>query len=455
MVQNMTRKTNSLGHPADPEVVAPSNSALIRHFLISAVGNLVLPLATLLTAPILARSLGVEGRGELAGAVAPFMLATAIATIGIPDALTFFVARSSEVRAKLLHRAFLILLLSGTLATVFVAAFASYLSEVQTNVSSLMLVSCISIIPTLGVAALRGAASGNHEWTRVTSERIISAAIRIIALVILAFTSSLNPLTGVIVMTASPVIGGLAYLKRRNRDESTKPPGARIGYKFILQYGSKVWVGSVSGILLSRIDQVLLTPLAGVEELGIYAVAVNISEVPLILSAAITAVLFTADARSNNNDLVGRAARIGGLLAITAALAVGLPMSFWVPWLFGEEFASAVFPAALLLAAVALGTPGSQAGAVLSARGTPELRSYSLLIACAVNIALVLLLAREYGAVGAATATVAGNLLASLLNIVFLRVRHGVPMRHFFGIRLADWAVIGSNVRRVLRLERK
>jgi O-antigen/teichoic acid export membrane protein len=130
-----------------------------------------------------------------------------------------------------------------------------------------------------------------------------------------------------------------------------------------------------------------------------------------------------------------------------------------VPWLFGSEFSQAVPVLEILLLGVVVGNPGSIAGAGLSARGRPELRSWSLVIAVAVNIGLLVLLVPMFGAIGAAWATAVGNLIAGGLNIVWLRVFFGIPISTFLAPRVSDFSFIGGVVRgqlqRFLPLPRK
>ena len=69
-------------------------SALRRGVAISTFGNLIAPAAGLITAPILAQSLGVVGRGDVAAATTPLLLATSVLTLGL-----LLLYRSSPIRA--------------------------------------------------------------------------------------------------------------------------------------------------------------------------------------------------------------------------------------------------------------------------------------------------------------------------------------------------------------------
>jgi O-antigen/teichoic acid export membrane protein len=419
-------------------------ASLTRHVGVSALGQLVMPLSALVAAPILARVLGVEGRGELAAAVAPMMLAATLATVGMPDALTYFVARRPEVLRGALRFAGLLGTVAGILTTALIVLLAPALSAGDSGLATMMTVASIAIVPALGVAALRGAAAGLHQWGSVTLERSIGALLRTAGLVLLALVGWLDPLTAVLVTAYSPLLGALAYLPLR-REARSHAPSVKGGE--LLGYGGRVWAGAVAGLLLSRLDQVLMTVLAGSHELGLYSVAVNVSDVPLILTGAITGVIFTAEAKLGDNARLHAAARVAGLLSLTTALLLILPMAVWLPWVFSQRFADATLPAAILLLASVAGTPGSLAGAALSARGNPGLRSISLLVACAVNVLLLLWMAPALGAVGAALAMLAGNLLAAYGNILLLWRRHGVPPAGFLSLRRSDLVLLAGALR--------
>lgn len=64
-----------------------------QSMITATIRNLVVPLSALATAPILAYSLGVEERGELAAATVPLFLFISLASVGLPEATTYLVAR--------------------------------------------------------------------------------------------------------------------------------------------------------------------------------------------------------------------------------------------------------------------------------------------------------------------------------------------------------------------------
>lgn len=398
------------------------------------------PLAGLASAPILAQSLGVDGRGMLAGATAPLLLISAVATLGVPDAVTYFVAKSPSRVLHIQLRAVLLLCLSGVVATAVSLILAPVLAGPDTSLASLISLASMAIIPTILVSALRGTAAGLGLWKLVALERAIGPLVRLLAIIALVVTDNLSLLLAVAVLAFSPVVGGLAYLSLRSHPADREHVSPSM--KSIAGYGARVWFGAMAGVLLMRLDQVLLVPLSSATELGLYVVAVTISELPLVVNSAVREVVFASDARSSENTRLTRAARLSFLVCALIALFLGSTAAWWLPMLFGDEFAPALPVLLVLLVAVCLGIPGSVAGAGLSGRGRPHLRSWALVVACVVNVTLFLVLAPALGALGAALATLAANLFSSNLNIIQFCRRFDVRFWDFYAVTTSDIGVI-------------
>lgn len=414
-----------------------------RSMTITLAGNLFPPLVALASGPILAHALGVEGRGAVAAATAPLGLAIALLTFGIPEAVSYAVARHPRlVRAAARHGAGLIVL-AGLFATAALLLAREWLSGGDPDIQHLMVVASFAVMPTLLLGVVRGIASGLQRWSMVAWEKVLASGLRLLVLIPLWLTDNLTPFTATVVLAAMPVMGALAYLRLPRRlPEPEEDVEGVASSRALMGYGLRLWIGTISGILLSRVDQTLMTPLSSAYQLGLYVVAVNVSELPLVIHRAVRDVTFVTDASRSVDSRLATASRVSTLICTTAALGLGLTMHWWLPVLFGAEFAPAVPIAAVLLLGVVLGTPGSIAGAGLTARGRPGLRSIALVIACLGNIALVVWLVPIYGAMGAAWATVFGYVASGLLNQYFLKRLFGVSMLSFFGVRRSDLATL-------------
>lgn len=435
----MTRKTG--GPAVEDRTKAKGGTA--RSMTITLVGNLFPPVVALASGPILAQSLGVDGRGAVAAATAPLGLAIALMTFGVPEAVSYAVARHPRLVRVAARNGALIVVLAGLLATGAVFAAREWLSGGDLEIQKLMAVASLAVLPTLLLGILRGIASGLQRWAMVAWEKVLASALRLAVLVPLWLTDHLTPFTATVVLAVMPVMGALAYLTLPRRLPPAEPDTDGVAStRALTGYGLRLWIGTISGILLSRVDQTIMTPLSSAYELGLYVVAVNVSELPLVIHRAVRDVTFVTDASRSEDARLAAAARISTLICTVVALVLGGTMIWWLPLLFGEEFAPAVPIAWLLLVAVVVSTPGSIAGAGLSARGRPGLRSIALVIACVLNIGLLVLLVPTYGAMGAAWATLLGYVVSSGLNQWFLRRLFGVSILSFYGVRRSDLTIL-------------
>ncbi len=412
----------------------------------SSLANLATPLSALATAPILAQVLGVDGRGAVAASTAPLVLLTTAALLGIPESLTHLVANDPRVGPRALLRALMAVLVVGLIATAGAVIAADFTSGGDDRVARLTVLASLATVPALIVGVLRGYAAGLQRWAAVNAEKYIGAAVRLGGIGGLAVADSLTITSATLVIAIAPTLAATAYIRivvrRVEPDQHPAGDPPRL-LRRLLSYALRIWLGTLAGVLLSRVDQLLLTPLSGLAQLGLYVVAVNVSDVALIFNNAVRDVVFASQSRSTSRSEVGlQAARMSGLIAacVGGALAISLP--FWVGFVFGEEFTAAIVPALVLIFAGVSGVPGSIAGAMLSAAGRPELRSYSMLAAAVVNVAALVALAPSYGAMGASLATLLGSVVASTGNLLHARRTMRLPIRQFYGVRRSDLSIL-------------
>jgi len=410
---------------------------LVRSVFRNAVGNLAGPIGGLLSAPVLAQAVGVDGRGAVAAVSAPILLAAVIAGFGLPDAMTYFVARSPGVMRRIRRRVIVLAMATATATATVVALGAPVLLADPPSRELLAVLAASTIVPSAVIGVLRAHAAGLGRWGAISIERTAGPLLRLIAFLALSATHRLDVTTASIVMVAAPLVAGLIYLRDVRLPVPTAVSSAP-AHRTLLDYGARAWFGTLAGAVVMRLDQVLMVPLSSSEQLGLYAVAVTISELPLVATSAVREVLLTSDARSEDDHALARAARLAAMASASAAAALCAGAPWWLPRLFGQDFAAAVPPMVILAAAVVIGVPGSIAGAALSARGLPHLRSISLLIAAVIGTTLVVVVVPTWGAVGGAAATFVCNVVGGWANVAHLVRRSSLTWADFLLPSRAD-----------------
>jgi O-antigen/teichoic acid export membrane protein len=405
--------------------------ARYRKYLAFGASNLAVPVATIVTAPLLAQALGVDGRGELAAAAAPLLLVVQAATVGIPEAITYLSA-SRRFPERLLERTGMVLLfIAGAFGAIGIYFFSTGYF-VEPSARDALVATAPAACPALAVGALRAAAAAREDWFAIATEKTLNGSLQLVGIVILFATGNLSILAAALVIGYAPALSGVTYLLRRRPHVADERIRTSTVVRGIASYGPRVWVGSLSGILMFRLDQVLMVPLSNAGQLGLYVVAVTIGEAPLVISRAVRDVMLAKDSREPSFDLLTRAARLAFYMCAGLVAGVLASMVWAVPLLFGDEFVGVYPSLTVILIGVLLGVPGSVAGSGLMARNRAGVRSWCLVAAAIVNVCLVLLLVPEWGALGAATATLVGNVIAGFGALVAMHVMFGVPFWSFF-----------------------
>lgn len=406
---------------------------------ISAVGNFIPPAVGLATAPILATALGPTGRGELAAVTTALVLTVSISSLGLPQALIYFSARKGRDHRQLVFKITAALGIIGLMATACLYSLSETLSGGNVQLARLISYAGFAISPALILASLRGVASGVQAWTLVAGEKLISSGLRLTAIVVAYNLSLLTVENATFIVAVTTFIGILAYfpLPRLVRSH-TSAVEMEPTWREIMPLSATFWIGVATGALLARIDQILLLPLAGAEELGIYAVAVSISEMALLFNYAVNAVINAREAHRPDIESLAMAARISSLVTGFGCVALGTLCIWAVPFLFGQNFSDVVPTVWILLAGIAFGNAGTVVGSGLNGRGRPGLRSTSLSIALAANIGCLFLLAPLWGAIGAAISTTIASIVFAIINFLIFQRTYQVKATNFLGIRKED-----------------
>src|SRR4051812_10200179 len=312
-------------------------SAMVR----LAISNLAIPASAVLTGPILARSLGPAGRGALAAVLTPIALSTYVLNFGVPEALTYVVAKGRATTATANRLALVLGAIIGTLCAGGLIALTPVLLQKYPHQQTLFIVLSLLLPLEIAVGMLRYVAQARGRFELMTRERWFSVLSRLVLIAGAALAGTLTVAAAAWFTHGTAVLATLLLLpilwarESDKADEREPPP---VVTRFVMRYGLTTWVGTVGGVLVMRLDQVLLTPLAGPKELGYYAVAVSVAEVPLLGLLAVRDVIFSASTDRDDPHLVARATRATVLLAVPLCLLGILLAPVLLPPVFGAGF---------------------------------------------------------------------------------------------------------------------
>lgn len=198
----------------------------------------------------------------------------------------------------------------------------------------------------------------------------------------------------------------------------------------LLKKGWPLLLSAVAIAIYMRIDQILLREMMGNSEVGIYSVAVRISEIWYFVPIAIMASLFpvlTAAKKKNETHYYRRfkqTFRLMLLLSLTVAVLMTFLSDWLVLLLYGEPYAEAGSVLAIHIWAGVPVAVGLATTPWLIIEGLTNISFQKTVFGAVVNVVLNLILIPLYGAVGAAIATVIAYFCATLLwHVIDPRMR--------------------------------
>jgi O-antigen/teichoic acid export membrane protein len=204
-------------------------------------------------------------------------------------------------------------------------------------------------------------------------------------------------------------------------------------------------------MVLARLSQFLVAPLSDVEQLGLLVVAITIADVPFIFTGAVREVLFSAESAQGNPDRLAQVSRLTMLVSVLGSAVLAATLPLWIGPLFGRAFEAAIVPTWLTLLSQVISIPGVLAGVGLASSGRPGVRSAAQVIALFGNLVGLLALVPSLGALGAALAGIAGNVLATGFALVLVRRSLGMSVLDLVLPRGRDFAFLVGQVGGILR----
>lgn len=372
--------------------------------------------------PIVARAIGPDGRGVTATVVAAGYIIPIVVAVGVPTELRRRAATADFHESVRTSRLWALLTVVPSLLLALV------LGE--------LLFSSLPDGPRMAAIVCLIAAPLTVSW--MCDNSVLVATGRFRALVMLQLAQPASFALTVLVLWATRTatvtsvlwanLGGTLLTFLLGILLNRVPLRGKAASLRDLQRQSVRYAGSaVAEAASNRLDQVLILPLIGAFEAGIYSVAVTISSLPIALGYAFGAAYFPVMARAHE----AAEARTVSAIAIRQSLVVtllsiGLASAFVplaIPWVFGPSFAPAILPTLISLVGSVAMVVGFVATQLLSAEGRGGTMTTVQVVALGVAIGSLVILGPLWGAVGASVASALGFTLVALLTVRAL----GVP----------------------------
>jgi O-antigen/teichoic acid export membrane protein len=298
---------------------------------------------SLLSAPVLAHTLGADGRGVIAACVAPVQVLGWIGFLGLPRPLAVNVVSNNRIN----YGSVFWLSVLGIIGTLSLNVGATVLSggdsriEIGIRIFSPLLV--FSGFAQLGAESLH-LRSKFLYWNILRSSSLIIPSISTIALYLSGHLTITSAVGSLFLGQLFYVVGGFCASVPALRNLK---PGMHQDWGFSLKF----WSATVFDSLGGRLDQVLLAALVSTVQLGSYAVAVTCASASGALTQAFNHVAFPGHLSSEDSSSnYKRQALIGIGTSTLSGSAVVAVVALYGTKIFGPTFDDLAAISAILVA---------------------------------------------------------------------------------------------------------
>jgi len=393
--------------------------------------NIVIAAFGFVTGILSARLLGPTGRGELAAIQTFPSFIAAVAMLGMPEAVVFFISRKPHKSGELLASALAVVAIF--LIPIYGLGWFLLPVFLKTQDPQVLLAARIYLA---GVMIAFTANGIPHQLLRAVGSwkpwNLIRILPNVIWLITLLSALILSPMANPVRLSQIFIVGQWFILLPTwilVKKHLVQPVKINIQhFKPMLRYGLPVALSLIPQTLNLRMDQILMAAFLPPAQLGQYVVAVSWSAATSPILNAVGPVLFpTLGALSDpakKARLLSAITLRFGLLVIVITIAISVITPAMIPMLFGGQFQQAVTPAIILVVANAVLSLNTLFTEALKGMGLTGKVLTADLIGLAATAILLLVLIPRYGITGAAVASLAVYLFVCAILAYFVRSQY-------------------------------
>jgi O-antigen/teichoic acid export membrane protein len=393
------------------------------------------------------RALGPTDRGIyvyltlLSGFLLPF------ASIGFGASIIFFVSSGRYAARDIAFSCWFVGAVQGCLCALVVAALlhCGCLGKTASETPVVLFYAMLSVLPLQGASMMVSRLLLGTSWFRahnmMTVAGPLSSITLMFVLVVLLRWGIVGAVVSSVVVSLVTSVGTMLLVCIRFT------PVWAIRRRFVMEglgYGVRAWMGDIALRVNLRLDQFILGMWVSPSVLGVYALAVNLSELLWVVPDSLGLVAFNklagAQHERDRQRFVGRLHRV--LVAFTAASAVLLSAIGWwaIPLAYGERFADASLYLLLLVpgtvAMITMKVVTKYFGAVSS----PATSSAVIGVGALVSVLGYSVFVPLGGATGAAVVCSVAYVASGLCGYVLYRSRIAPASPAFFQLTRDDVA---------------
>ncbi len=405
--------------------------------------NALILVCGVLTSLLSAWALGPAGRGDLLIVMLWPPVCALLATFGLTQAHRYWAAKDPSCVSMLFSNAILFSLVVGLAALALAEIIIPHLvGQRSPEVMRLVRIYLLNIPAALVQFLMIGLLEGSRRFGWAGTSRLLTFVVQAASYLVLWSFNHLTVETAAFSAMAGQFAAMFLSLFAVWRQLRPRWQPSWLQWRNAVHYGLRGYPGTVADFATLRMDQLLLGGLASSTAIGLYFVAVRLSEITAILAGSV------ADAVMPEVAAAKHSARADNLLARSLRLTVYTHLIVLVPlWLaaphilrivYGASFSAAGGTFRILLIASVVLTAGGIAVSGLNGFGHPGLSTIARVSSAAVTVVALLTLLPRFGIAGAAMASLLGYTVMMIVAFIALLRQRECSLWSYLKPRISD-----------------
>ncbi len=402
----------------DGLIASENSSPIIGRRFASQIGwtivvRLLMTAVSVLAGIVVARWLGAESIGQLAVINVSVVILVQLGSAGLPSANTYFIAKDTKYLFTVALNSLLFTVVVGAVLafglTIMATTRPEWFGFVAPGLIGIAAMSIpFQLIGLIGLNIFLAVGDVKRFNLLDLAGQSFVLVNAIVALIILrSDLLTLVFLNAVASAGAGIVIASLVGKygsKLRNGFASWRFDLRLLGR--MVRYGMKFHVSILAAALIFRADLLVVNHFHGAAEAGIYSVAAQVATMLMLLPGVIATLLFPrlTVAEDTRGETTSRVTRITAFVMLFICLAA-VPISFFLPAVYGPAFAGVSVQLLILLPGVYLIGVQSILAQYFNAIGLPPTIPALWLITLFAHVILLIVLVPSLGGRGAALAS--------------------------------------------------
>jgi len=374
-------------------------------------------LLPLFMSPIVARELGPSDRGTYGACIAAVTLIPIVVGLGVPLAVRRRASVESypEIVRSVYILVPILVVPAGLLACVVRFVFVPDLSTVDS----------FALVATVAISTLTVLTLSIQSVLIVRRQYLRIAGLQSVQTIFIAAGTLVGWIFGHITISWllwSAAVGAIAAVLVGLLNLRVSPRGARVTVSSVLGEGLSYSGSQISEVAANTVVQILAVSVIGPHESGLFAVAMTIASLPLVLGHTVGIVAFqhVASATEESSYIFAAAAfRSAFVLGFLSSVALCVISPLLIPVFFGADYLDAVPIAVIGCAGSLLLVLNYVSSQLLAAQGRGWAMTAAQLSGLGVTVVVLLFLGSAFGGVGAVASVVVGRIVTLAVSVVF------------------------------------